>query len=140
MQTHSLKATSEIVSTSQLEVAVDFGLEMVELELLLELKAEEGLTFDRAVKSALSSSGNEWLFDFPATRFPLPAIHCAAIRLRSGDQDRYCYVYQPAGSNEFLLAGDDVLGEDYGRFARSYAQVARALKPLMSDDDRSVMH
>ena len=57
------------------EEVQDFSLEAAELEMVLEMKSEEGLDFETAVKSALASSGNEWLFTFPADRLPQPALY-----------------------------------------------------------------
>ena len=109
----------------------DFSLEAAEFEMVLEMKSEEGLDFESAVKSALASSGNEWLFAFPADRLPQPAKHAAAVQICSGDETTPFYVVQEEGSSNFSLLGRGDIDSAYLDFARNYANVALALVPVL---------
>ena len=113
------------------EEVQDFSLEAAELEMVLEMKSEEGLDFETAVKSALASSGNEWLFTFPADRLPQPAKHAAAVQICSGDETTPFYVVQEEGSSNFSLLGHGDIDAAYLDFARNYASVALALVPVL---------
>ena len=131
---------SQINSNIPLEIEVDFSLETAELEMILTMKAEEQLEFSTALPSALASSGNEWLFDFPADRFPIPARSVAAVKLNSGDDQKICYAYEAADGAGFFLASENDLDPSYIAFAQSYADVAHALEPIMTEIRGADLH
>ncbi|MFD0915915.1 hypothetical protein ACFQ14_05805 [Pseudahrensia aquimaris] len=106
---------------------VDLGLEIAELEMILSMKHEEGLSFEAALRSALAVSGNEQLFAFPSDRFPLDARAVFAIRVRSGDEHGFCYAYECGVSGAFLIAEQGDIGERYIAFAASYSAIIGAL-------------
>jgi len=132
MQTRIPSIDSQIQSSTAVEFPNDFALEIAELEMILSMKSEEGLKFASALPSALACSGNEWLFDFPADRFPIPAKHAAAIRICSGDDELVTYVYEKEDGEGFSLVEDDLLDSAYFEFAESYASVAGALEPILA--------
>lgn len=131
---------------SQIEPAVtitadaDFVLELAALEMVLLLKQEEGLSFETGLQSALVSTGNEWLFAFPAERFPIETKNAAAIRIHAGMECKIYYVHQADTDNEFEIVGDDKIHPDYIHFADSFAEVATALGPLISKGRANELH
>ena len=133
MQNRSASIDSTIDSTVPVTMEKDFGLEIAELEMILDMKAEEGIAFFDALPCALASSGNEWLFDFPAERFPLPAQNVAAVRLNSGDDSKICYVIEPLDDAGYRLVEDDEIDGAYLDFANAWLDVAQALRPMLGN-------
>ena len=130
MEVRMSNVESQIEPNLPVAVENDFGLEKAELEMILALKAEDALDFETALTSALTSSGNDWLFDFPTERFPIKVKNVAAVRLRAGDDSKVCYVCETKSGYRLLDEHD--LDEGYIEFAASYASVAKALVPFMS--------
>ena len=140
MQTRISSIESQIHSSASIEFPNDFALELAELEMILAMKSEEGLEFDVALPSALVTSGNDWLFDFPADRFPLPAKSVAAIRICSGEDQVFCYAYDSEDGTGVRLAGAEQLDNAYIDFAKSYAELAGALEPMLAKMRSGDMH
>jgi len=140
MHTRISSIESKIESSALVEFPNNFALETAELEMILAMKFEEGLSFSTALPSALTSSGNEWLFDFPADRFPIDAKNVAAIRICSGADDMVAYVYEQSGGAGFGIATENHIDHAYFEFARSYAEVAGALEPILASARNSDLH
>lgn len=109
-----------------------FDLELAELQMLLEMKDQEGLNLDEAARSALSSSGNDYLFDFPHQRFPKPAKAVVAARVRAGTESAICYIYEDAIAGRFRIVKGSEIDPAYTTLAESYADVAGALRSILT--------
>ncbi len=107
-------------------------LEQVELEILLSMKVEDGLSFEKAVQSAMVCTGNEFLFFFPTERFPLPCSAVACVRLIDGHQtaSSYIYLYQTETGGIIQVAEPSVLDDGFENFASSFVGVMEQLRDL----------
>lgn len=109
-----------------------FDLELAELLMLLEMKDQEGLPLEEAARSALASSGNDCLFTFPHQRFPLPAKCVVAALVRAGDDGAICYIFEDASDGRFRIADAGDLDPAFTEFAESFAEVAGALRSVLT--------
>ncbi len=100
--------------------------------MVLAWKKDEKLKFDTAVRSALGSTGNDFLFTFPAERFPIDTTHVAAIRLCGDDDTCVAYVYREPENGDMLVAHGDALDTEYLDFATSFANILSALGPSIT--------
>ena len=109
------------------EMDRDFSLEITELELVLEMK--DGTDFESAVRSAALSSGNDFLFTFPAERFPLPCEAAACLRILAPDATTFAYVYRQDGRYRVASEGD--LEQEFIEFAHSFASILIDLRDTL---------
>lgn len=112
----------------------DFSLEIAELALTLGLRDDHG-GFDAAVRSAIVATGNDWLFRFPAERFPLPCADVACVRIRSGSDATFAYVYRADDTAPFQIATANDVGHELTDFAANFASL---LGDLRSEIERLV--
>lgn len=104
----------------------NFALERAELEIILSGKQNDDLDFLTAVRSAIGSTGNNFLFSLPADRFPLEARNVAAIEVTSGDLSCAHYVFEtPDGA--YQVAGPEEIGRDLTAFATNFSDILNAL-------------
>ena len=124
------------------ELDRDFSLEIAELEIILETKDQTDLTFDAALRSALGSTGNSFLFPFPANIFFMEATNVAAVRIDAADEATVAYVYEirDGDHHQFKLATAENLPEDLLIFAANYAALIVALRPLVKTPQTTSMH
>ena len=109
------------------EMDRDFSLEITELELVLEMK--DGLDFETTVRSAALSSGNDFLFTFPAERFPVPCEAAACLRILAADATTFAYVYLRDGRYHVACEGD--LEHEFIEFAHSFASILIDLRETL---------
>ncbi len=138
MEVRMSNVESQIEANLPVAVEHDFGLEKAELEMILAMKSDEEQDFEATLTNALSSSGNDWLFDFPKERFPVKAKNVAAVRLCAGTESKVCYVCETKSGYRLLDEKD--LDEGYIEFASSYASVAKALVPFMEKSRARDVH
>lgn len=120
---------NEIKSLANSEVR-DFSLEIAELEMIVAGKSLNEIDFETIVRSAVSSSGNDFLFSFPASQFPETAINVSAIRLVAEDESMVTYIYE-TDDHEIIVAPVDSLDQSLIDLAESYVEVLCALKPAI---------
>ncbi len=106
------------------------SLEQVELEILLTMKIEDGLSFDDAVRSSMANSGNEFLFSFPPERFPLSCRKVACIRINGDEKPLTCYLYQQENGGAIEIADPEILDEEFHSFAESFVGVMEQMRDL----------
>ena len=136
MRTRVTSIESEIQADLEVEVAADLGLEAAELEMMLALHREEGAEFGAALTAALERSGNTFLFEFPAARFPIPASQVAAVRIETPRGNSICYAYETRDGHSYRIADEPDLDDVLINFADSYSRVATALEPILARDGR----
>lgn len=108
----------------------DFSLEIAEIEMIVAGKSLTEIDFETIVRSAVSSSGNDFLFSFPASQFPEDAVNVAAIRLVAEDESMVAYIYETPDC-EILVAPSGSLDQSLMDLAESYVEVLFALKPAI---------
>ena len=108
----------------------DFSLEIAEVEMIVAGKSLTEIDFETIVRSAVSSSGNDFLFTFPASQFPEEAVNVAAIRLLAEDDDMVTYIYESPDS-EIIIAPTESLDKSLIDLAASYVDILCALKPAI---------
>ena len=120
-------AASVAPAPIEFEMDRDFSLEITELELVLEMK--DGNDFETAVRSAALSSGNDFLFTFPAERFPLPCEAAACLRIKASDAATFAYVYREDG--RYRVASEGELEHEFIEFAHSFASILMDLRDTL---------
>jgi hypothetical protein len=116
------------------------SLEQVELEILLAMKIEDGLSFKNAVCSAMAQTGNEYLFSFPAERFPLKCKKVACIRLHEKDAITTRYLYQQKKGDSIDIADPVTLEGEFQSFADSFVGVMEQMRELFEPDASGSAH
>ena len=116
------------------------SLEQVELEILLAIKIEDGLSFKNAVRSAMASTGNDFLFSFPAERFPLPCRKVACIRLHEGKETATRYLYQQKKGDGIDIADPETLDDEFQSFADSFVGVMEQMRGLFGSVEQGSTH
>lgn len=116
------------------------SLEQVELEILLAIKIEDGLSFKDAVRSAMASTGNEFLFSFPAERFPLPCRKVACIRLHEDRGVATRYLYQQKKGESIDIADPEALDDEFQSFADSFVGVMEQMRELFEAAEQGSTH
>ena len=111
----------------------DFSLELAELTMVLSMKSLEDIDFETAVRSSAVSTGNDYLFSFPAERFPLKCSDAGCIRIKTEDNYTFCYVYRETKTGPFLLASANDIDAEYFGFAESFASILTDLKDTIGD-------
>lgn len=140
MRARLAKVESQIEPAVSITTDVDFALELAELKLVLSLAQEDGQSYENRLQSALLSTDNEWLFSFPAERFPIKTKNAAAVRIYAGTECKIYYVLQGDIDDDFQIVDEDQIDAEYIQFADSFAEVATALGPLISRYKASNLH
>ncbi len=108
----------------------------VELEILLSMKIEDGLSFEKAVQVVMVQTGNDYLFSFPPERFPVTCHQVSCVCLRDEESTSYSYIYQEIEDGEAEFAESSELDEDFLNFADSFAGVMAKLRDIAPTHQR----
>lgn len=127
---------SNVVSID-FEMDRDFSLELAELQMVLEMKADSDCgrqpdgtrDFETVARSAALSSGNDFLFTFPAARFPVECDAAACLRIKASDATTFAYVYRVDG--RFTVASEGELEQEFIEFAHSFATILMDLRDTL---------
>ena len=120
-------ASHDAPTSIEYDVERDFSLEIAELEMVLEMK--DGGDFETVARSAALSCGNDFLFTFPAARFPLPCDAAACVRIKAPDASTFAYVYRRDGRFHVACEGD--LDHEFIEFAHSFATILMDLRDTL---------
>ncbi len=116
------------------------SLDQVELEILLVMKIEDGLSFNKAVRAVMTQTGNEYLFSFPAERFPLACRKVACIRLHEDDEITTRYLYQQNKGEGIDIADPEALDGEFQSFADSFVGVMEQMRGLFAPAEHGSSH